>query len=172
VLITILRKNERGRSVHGSTFRRTGTPGDGLSFLEARMTLRRDKRVAELAALIDTAGIQIVPADLAQIDFAFEASLRFGKGWHPAGLNLVISSLTRWLVRRTSYRLTKARISDRRTGGWLDRTPRPLVKARRCSSNQSMNPSHETRANFCPYFTLPIKLIFERNHVSPTWSSK
>jgi ribonuclease VapC len=53
------------------------------------MTLQRDKRAAELEALIDTAGTEIVSTDVAQIDFALEGSLRLGKGRHPAGLNFV-----------------------------------------------------------------------------------
>jgi ribonuclease VapC len=51
------------------------------------MIAQRDNGAAELEALINAAGIEIVSTDLAQIDLAFEGFLRFGKGRHPAGLN-------------------------------------------------------------------------------------
>lgn len=39
-------------------------------------------------AFLDTLGISIVPTDQQQATLAAEAFLRFGKGRHPAGLNL------------------------------------------------------------------------------------
>lgn len=39
--------------------------------LEAGMIAQRDNGTAELEALIDTAGIEIAPTDLAQVDLAF-----------------------------------------------------------------------------------------------------
>ncbi len=42
----------------------------------------------ELAMLLHAAAIEIVPVDGTQADVAFEAFLRYGKGQHPAALNL------------------------------------------------------------------------------------
>ena len=42
----------------------------------------------DLELLVSEAAIEVVPVDVAQADAAFAAWLRFGKGRHPAGLNL------------------------------------------------------------------------------------
>ena len=57
------------------------------TLLEARIVAERDGGDAELAELLDLAGIEIVPPDARQIDLAFEGFRRFGRGRHPAGLN-------------------------------------------------------------------------------------
>jgi ribonuclease VapC len=57
------------------------------TLLEARIVAKRDGGDAELAELLDLAGIEIVPPDARQIDLAFEGFRRFGRGRHPAGLN-------------------------------------------------------------------------------------
>ncbi len=64
-----------------------GRPGDATSWLE-------------LDALIARAGIEIVAQDQALAGLAREAFLRFGKGRHPAALNLGDCS---------TYALAKAR---------------------------------------------------------------
>jgi ribonuclease VapC len=57
------------------------------TLLEARIVAERDGGDAELAELLDLAGVEIVPPDARQIDLAFEGFRRFGRGRHPAGLN-------------------------------------------------------------------------------------
>jgi ribonuclease VapC len=42
----------------------------------------------EFDLLLHRAGIQVVPLDVDQLQLAREAYLRFGKGRHPAGLNM------------------------------------------------------------------------------------
>lgn len=63
-----------------------------VSFLEASMVLAGrtgDATVwAELDALIARAGIQVVGPDLGATEAACDAFLRYGKGRHPAALNL------------------------------------------------------------------------------------
>jgi len=50
---------------------------------------KRDRRAAGLVdEFIAQVAIEIVPADAAQTLAAREAYLRFGRGWHAAGLNL------------------------------------------------------------------------------------
>ena len=58
------------------------------TLLEARIVAERDGGVEELEELIEAVGVEIVPADSRQIDLAFDGFRRFGKGRHPAGLNL------------------------------------------------------------------------------------
>jgi ribonuclease VapC len=57
------------------------------TLLEARIVAERDGGDAELAELLDLAGVEIVPPDARQIDLAFEGFRRFGRGRHPAALN-------------------------------------------------------------------------------------
>jgi len=63
-----------------------------VSLLETSMVLagRGGGHAAwtELDALITTAGIQVVPQDAEQAQAARTAFLRYGKGRHPAALNL------------------------------------------------------------------------------------
>ena len=62
-----------------------------FSVLETSVVLYRRKggdAVAELDALLADRGIEIVPFDAAQVRAARLAHQRFGKGLHPASLNL------------------------------------------------------------------------------------
>jgi len=52
------------------------------------MVANRDKGLAELEALLVTLDADIIPVDQAQGDIAFQGFLRYGKGQHPAGLNV------------------------------------------------------------------------------------
>jgi len=44
--------------------------------------------VVDTSALIDTLNMDVVSLSLEQTDMAMDAWLRFGKGRHPAGLNI------------------------------------------------------------------------------------
>lgn len=57
------------------------------TLLECRVVANRDKGLAELEALLVTLDAEIIPVDQPQGDIAFQGSLRYGKGQHPAGLN-------------------------------------------------------------------------------------
>ncbi len=62
-----------------------------LSLLEAGMVLlgRHGEAGAEiLDALVERVGIEVVPFDRGQAELARDAFRRFGKGRHPAALNL------------------------------------------------------------------------------------
>ena len=61
-----------------------------VSYLESAMVLIGRTGVGavdDLDALIDQAGVEVVPFDRPQSKLAREAFLRFGKGRHPAALN-------------------------------------------------------------------------------------
>ena len=70
------------------------SPGAGIgapTLLEATIVLSarlaRDARPL-VARLVQELGLVVVPFGGEHADEATEASLRFGKGWHPAALNL------------------------------------------------------------------------------------
>jgi ribonuclease VapC len=86
-LIAILRREPEGDRFTDALLAASEPKMSVATLLEARMIAQRDNGAAELEALINAAGIEIVSTDLAQIDLAFEGFLRFGKGRHPAGLN-------------------------------------------------------------------------------------
>jgi ribonuclease VapC len=58
------------------------------TLLETRIVAERDGGSAELEELLEVLGGDIVPADARQADLAFDGLRRFGKGRHPAALNL------------------------------------------------------------------------------------
>lgn len=86
-LIAILRREPEADQFTDALLTASEPKISAATLLEARMVAQRDKGAKELEALIDAAGIEIVPTDQVQIDLAFEGFLRFGKGRHPAGLN-------------------------------------------------------------------------------------
>ena len=57
------------------------------TLLELRIVAERDGGTEELAELLETLGVEVMPVDARQVDLAFEGFRRFGKGRHPAGLN-------------------------------------------------------------------------------------
>ncbi len=60
------------------------------SFVEASMVLESRhgaEGVRSFDLLIESAGVEVVPVDLAQARIARQAFADFGKGRHPAGLN-------------------------------------------------------------------------------------
>jgi ribonuclease VapC len=58
------------------------------TLLETRIVAERDGGTADLAELLQAIGVDVVPVDARQVDLAFDGFRRFGKGRHPAGLNL------------------------------------------------------------------------------------
>lgn len=58
------------------------------TLVEARIVAERTDNDAELRRLLATAAAEVVPFDARQAEFAFDGFVRFGKGRHPAGLNL------------------------------------------------------------------------------------
>lgn len=86
-LIAILRREpESDRLVD----RLLTTPEARISagtMLETRIVAERDGGTTELKELIEAADIEVVPVDSRQIDLAFDAFTRYGKGRHRAGLN-------------------------------------------------------------------------------------
>ena len=58
------------------------------TLIETRIVVERFGANPELDELIATTGIEIVPVDERQASLALEGFRRFGKGRHPASLNL------------------------------------------------------------------------------------
>lgn len=58
------------------------------TLIETRIVAEREGGAADLAILLAQAAIQVVPVDQAQADAAHDGFLLFGKGRHPAALNL------------------------------------------------------------------------------------
>jgi ribonuclease VapC len=58
------------------------------TLVEARIVAARTDNDGELRRLLDTAAAEIVPFDARQAELAFDGFIRFGRGRHPAGLNL------------------------------------------------------------------------------------
>ena len=91
-LIAILRREPETDSFLQVIAASDGCLLSSISLLETRMVLAGRggdaTSWAELDALIARAGMQIVAQDNAQAEAARAAFLRYGKGRHPAGLNL------------------------------------------------------------------------------------
>ncbi len=79
-LIAILRREPEADRFTDALLAASEPKMSGATLVEARIVAQRDNGAAELEALIEAAGIEIVPADLVQIDLAFAGFLRFGKG--------------------------------------------------------------------------------------------
>jgi ribonuclease VapC len=59
------------------------------TLIEARMVVEREADgAAQLGELLQALSIEPVPVDLAHVEFASEGFRRFGKGRHPAALDL------------------------------------------------------------------------------------
>ncbi len=91
-LIAILRREPEADSFLHIIAASDGCLLSSVSLLETSMVLAGRggdaTSWAELAALVARAGMQIVAQDGAQAEAARAAFLRYGKGRHPAGLNL------------------------------------------------------------------------------------
>lgn len=87
-LIAVLRGEPEARQLLAVMLRESVVRMSSATLLETRIVAEREGRGgSEVDELIAEAGIDIVPPDLQQIEFAFEGFQRFGKGRHPAGLN-------------------------------------------------------------------------------------
>jgi ribonuclease VapC len=86
-LIAILRREEDSDALAERLLGADEVRMSSGTLLEARIVAEREGGEAELAELLDLAGIEIVPPDARQIDLAFEGFRRFGRGRHPAALN-------------------------------------------------------------------------------------
>jgi ribonuclease VapC len=59
-----------------------------VGLVESRIIAEREGGRAELDTLLAAADVRVVPVDQVQADAASDAFLRYGKGRHPAALNL------------------------------------------------------------------------------------
>ena len=81
-----------------------------VSYMEASMVLIGKRGVGaekELDRFLYEARVEIVPLSVTQAKIAREAFVSFGKGRHPAGLNLGIVSAMLWRSRRANHCCTK-----------------------------------------------------------------
>lgn len=86
-LIAILRGEPDGPALLDRLLAAADVRISAGTLLEARLVAARDAGLAELAELLEAAGIEVEPVDEAQVDAAFDGFVRFGKGRHAAGLN-------------------------------------------------------------------------------------
>jgi ribonuclease VapC len=86
-LIAILRQEEGWQRLRDQLLAAPTVRMAEGTLLEALIVAERDGGVAELRALVETLGIEIVPTDEHQVNLALEGFRRFGRGRHPAGLN-------------------------------------------------------------------------------------
>jgi ribonuclease VapC len=87
-LIAILRRESDATQLAEALLNAPAVRMSAAKLLEARIIAERDRGNADLDALIAATRIEVVAVDRHQIDLAFEGFLRFGKGRHPAALNL------------------------------------------------------------------------------------
>jgi ribonuclease VapC len=87
-LIAVLRR-EPEREAFRDKLLTAGTVSiSAVSLVESRIIAEREGGRAELDTLLAAADVQVVPVDRVQADAASDAFLRYGKGRHPAALNL------------------------------------------------------------------------------------
>jgi ribonuclease VapC len=87
-LIAILRR-EPEREAFRDKLLAAGTVSiSAVGLVESRIIAEREGGRAELDTLLAAADVRVVPTDQAQADAASNAFLRYGKGRHPAALNL------------------------------------------------------------------------------------
>lgn len=108
---------EPGAEIYGHAIGRA--PGIAISALNAYevrivlsgRTLGKPRlpaaAVAELEAWLADLHVEIVPFDMDQVILAHEAYLRFGKGFHPAGLNFASCAAYALAKRRDEPLLLK-----------------------------------------------------------------
>jgi ribonuclease VapC len=117
-----------------------------VSFYETRLVLtgrahgspRYDPRLYQrFLDWMDDRGVEVVPFDIDQAILAHKAYLRFGKGFHPAALNLADCTAYALAKLRTSRSCSRATTSPRPTSGRHWR-PEPLQAA---SGSSAKRPS-------------------------------
>jgi ribonuclease VapC len=87
-LIAVLRGEPEREQFRDALLTRPPVAMSAVSLVEARIIATRENGLSELETLLQVAAIEMVPIDGVQADVAFEAFLRYGKGRHPAALNL------------------------------------------------------------------------------------
>ncbi len=87
-LIAVLRREPEADGFVESLLASSAVRVSAGTLLETRIVAERDGGTAELAGLLEAIGVDVVPVDARQVDLAFDGFRRFGKGRHPAGLNL------------------------------------------------------------------------------------
>lgn len=88
VLIAILRKEAGWEELIDRLLAENAVRISAGTLLEARLVAERERGQAELDTILVDAGIEVIPVDREQVDLAIGGFRRFGKGHHPAGLNL------------------------------------------------------------------------------------
>jgi ribonuclease VapC len=87
-LIAVLRREPEREQFRDALLTRPPVAMSAVSLVEARIIATRENGLSGLETLLQVAAIEIVPIDGVQADVALEAFLRYGKGRHPAALNL------------------------------------------------------------------------------------
>ena len=87
-LIAILRREPEREQFRDALLASSKTSMSAVTLVEARIIAEREQGLAELDTLLAAAAIEVVAVDRVQADAAFEGFVRYGKGRHPAALNL------------------------------------------------------------------------------------
>lgn len=87
-LIAILRKEPDWEALLNKLLAAPVARMSAGTLIETRLVAEREGGTADLAVLMAQARVQVVPVDQAQADAAHDGFLRYGKGRHPAALNL------------------------------------------------------------------------------------
>jgi ribonuclease VapC len=87
-LIAILRREPEGEAFRDKLLASATVSISAVGLVESRIIAEREGGRAELDTLLAAADVRVVPVDRAQADAASDAFLRYGKGRHPAALNL------------------------------------------------------------------------------------
>lgn len=88
-LIAIVRREEDWEDLVAAIGGQSGLVSmSAVTWIESRMVAMRDNLREELEQFVQSINIEIVPVDLAQADIAMAGFERYGKGRHPAQLNL------------------------------------------------------------------------------------
>lgn len=87
-LIAVLRQEPGWEDVREKMLHAAAPRLSAGTLIEARMIAERYGVGRDLEALLAQFAITVVPVDQAQADAAHDGFLRFGKGRHPAALNL------------------------------------------------------------------------------------
>ncbi len=87
-LIAILRREPEREAFRDKLLASATVSISAVGLVESRIIAEREGGRAELDTLLAATDVRVVPVDQAQADVASGAFLRYGKGRHPAALNL------------------------------------------------------------------------------------
>jgi ribonuclease VapC len=87
-LIAMLREEPEAEAFRDKLLAAANVRVSAGTLVEARIVAARTDNDGDLRRLLDTAAAEIVPFDARQAELAFDGFVRFGRGRHPAGLNL------------------------------------------------------------------------------------